>query len=344
MTAADLARPDLVGPLLAAVSGDDRWTESRAILIAGGKSNLTFEIRCAAGSAILRRPPTGRLLPGAHNMVREARVQRLLAGTGVPVPRILLDHPESDLLGVPFYVMERVEGVVVRDSLPQRFAPHEADRSAMTDALVDALVALHEVDPTAQGLADFGRTGGFALRQVATWRKQYEASTTEALESVNELAGLLDRHPWSEPSRASVVHGDYRFDNCVFDAADPRRIAALLDWELSTLGDPLTDLGLLLAYWVEPEDEPPALTPAVTREGFPRRAEVAERYAVRSGRDLADLAAYVALAQFKLACIVQGVATRSANGQMGGQEFGDLDHEVDRIASNGLRALTGHLL
>jgi len=336
----DLTRPERLGPALVRATGDERWLQHTATLITGGKSNLTFELTSEAGSLILRRPPTGHLLPRAHDMQREARVQQALAGTGVPVATIVLIEAEPDTLDVPFYVMEKVAGVIPRDSLPPGYADLRAGRTAMTDALVDGLVAVHGVDPVAVGLGDFGRTGGFAQRQVRTWTRQWEATRTVDVPAMTELGTRLAGHAWTEPARATIVHGDYRLDNCVFDPADPGRLAAVLDWEMSTLGDPLTDLGLLLFYWIEADEEGPVLTPALSREpGFPGRGHLLDRYADATRADLAGISAYVALAHFKFAAIAQGILARVRAGQMAGQDFGDLGLEVERIAAAGVAAL-----
>jgi aminoglycoside phosphotransferase (APT) family kinase protein len=273
-------------------------------------------------------------------MAREARIQRALAPTPVPVPRILLLEHEALTLDVPFYVMEKVPGLVLRDELPKGYAGAPADKEALAGVLVDTLAALHEVDPATVGLSDYGRQD-FVLRQVRTWTRQWEASKSREVVAMDELSARLSRHRWTQPPRVSVVHGDYRIDNCLFDACDPGRLRAVLDWELSTLGDPLTDLGMLLYYWCHPGEPAPALTPALTATpGFPERHRVAELYANASGRDLSDLQSYVALAHFKFAAIAQGVAARVEAGQMAGQDFGNLDAEVQRIAEAGLRALT----
>ncbi|WP_433059055.1 phosphotransferase family protein [Dactylosporangium sp. CS-033363] len=334
----ELVRPSVLGPALAAALGDDGWRTFDVTLIAGGKSNLTFDLSSAAGSVVLRRPPTGALLPSAHDMGREARVQRALSGTPVPVPRVLLED-SGDLLGVPCYVMEKVDGHVVRDELPPGYAAEPADRVAMADALIDVLAELHRLEPDAVGLGDYGRPAGFMARQLRRWRGQWDASKTHELDELDELgARLVDAVPIG--GRSAIVHGDYRLDNCLLDRADPARVRAVLDWELSTLGDPLADLGLLLFYWREPGEPKPLLTPAITRgAGFPARAHLAERYAQRTGADLAELAFYEAFAHLKFAVIAQGVAARAAAGAMAGQSFGDLDDEVRRIAAEGLAVL-----
>ncbi|MFC4783061.1 phosphotransferase family protein [Nocardioides sp. MAHUQ-72] len=336
---ADLVRLDRLGPALAEALGDEGWRAPSAALVSGGKSNLTFEVSSPAGVVILRRPPSGELLPSAHDMGREARAQRALRGTAVPVAEVLLEDPTGELIGAPFYVMEKVEGHVVRASLPAGYAASAADKVAMADALVDTLVALHAVDPASAGLADHGRPTGFLERQVRRWNGQWEKSRTRDVPAVDELGRRLAAAlPTSQG--AAIVHGDYRLDNCLMHPTDPGRVAAVLDWELSTLGDPLTDVGLLLFYWREPGEAEPALTPAVTgTPGFPGRAHLAERYVAATGADLGDLAFYEAFAHYKFAVIAQGIAARAAAGVMAGQEFGDLDSEVARIAEDGLHRL-----
>jgi aminoglycoside phosphotransferase (APT) family kinase protein len=335
----DLVRLDRLGPALAAALGDDGWRDSSAALISGGKSNLTFEVASPAGVVILRRPPSGALLPSAHDMGREARIQRALRGTPVPVAPVLLEDRSEELIGAPFYVMEKVEGHVIRSTMPPGYAEEPGDKVAMADALVDVLVALHEIDPASVGVADFGRPEGFLERQIRRWNGQWEKSRTHDVPAVDELGRRLAAAlPASR--RSAIVHGDYRLDNCLMDPSDPSRVAAVLDWELSTLGDPMTDLGLLLFYWREPGESEPALTPAVTRTpGFPGRAHLAERYVAATGADLGELAFYEAFAHFKFAVIAQGIAARVAAGVMAGQEFGDLDSEVARIAEDGLHRL-----
>jgi aminoglycoside phosphotransferase (APT) family kinase protein len=336
----NLTRLDLVGPALARALGDPGWERVDASLVSGGKSNLTFVLSSDAGKAVMRRPPDGPLLPRAHDMGREARVQRALAGTAVPVARILFEDA-GDLIGVPFYVMEKVDGYVIRGVPPAGWADSAQERHAVGDVLVDTLAELHAIDPEEVGLAGYGRPAGLGERQVLRWSDQWERSKSRDVPAVDELASRLRADPPTGPGGA-IVHGDYRIDNCLLSKQMPPSVKAVLDWELSTLGEPLADVGLFMFYWREPTDARPALAPAPTMQpGFPSRAYLAERYAKRTGADLSDLPAWVALAHFKSAVIAQGIAARVQAGSMAGQDFGDIGGEVERIAADGLALLTG---
>ena len=336
----NLTRLDLVGPALARALDDPGWERLEASLVSGGRSNLTFVLTSDAGEAVLRRPPDGPLLPRAHDMGREARVQRALAPTPIPVAKILLED-KGDLIGVPFYVMEKVDGYVIRDTLPDGWAPSPGDRRAVADVLIDTLADLHAIDPDEIGLQGFGRPSGLGERQVRRWSDQWERSKNRDVPAVDELGKMLRASPPQGPGGA-IVHGDFRIDNTLLGKQMPPTIKAVLDWELATLGEPLADLGLFIFYWREPSDTKPALTPAPTMQpGFPTRAYLAERYAKRTGADLSGLSAWVALAHFKSAVIAQGIAARVQAGSMAGQEFGDFGSEVDRIAAEGLALLTG---
>ena len=336
----NLTRLDLVGPALARALGDPGWERLEASLISGGKSNLTFELTSDAGEAVLRRPPDGPLLPRAHDMGREARVQRALAGTAVPVAAILFEDA-GDLIGVPFYVMEKVDGYVIRGAPPTGWADSAQERHAVADVLVDTLADLHAIDPDEVGLAGYGRPSGLGERQVRRWSDQWERSKSRDIPAVDELGRRLRANPPTGPGGA-IVHGDYRIDNCLLGKQMPPAVRAVLDWELSTLGEPLADVGLFMFYWREATDARPALTPAPTMQpGFPPRTYLAERYAKRTGADLSELPSWVALAHFKSAVIAQGIAARVQAGSMAGQDFGDIGAEVERIAAEGLARLTG---
>ncbi len=330
-----LTRPDLLGPWLSGVTGDDRWRQVQAELITGGKSNLTYRLRSPAGELILRRPPGGAILATAHDMKREVTVQRALAGSAVPVPAIV-GYDDGDLLGVPCYVMAKVPGLIITDQLPAGFAAAPAEREALAHALADCLADLHAVDPAAVGLAGFGRPAGFVERQVRRWNTQWQASRDVPAPAVDALAGRLAASIPVSPA-ATIAHGDYRLDNCLIDAADPGRIAAVLDWELSSLGDPLTDLAMFLFYWESVAHVAPTLVRSITGlPGFPSGAELAQRWAGRTGLGLDDLDWYKAFAHFKFAVITQGIKARVHAGAMGGQDFGDLTSVVADTAQAGL--------
>lgn len=329
---------DRLGPALASSLNDDRWLDVSAQLISGGKSNLTFEITSPAGVLILRRPPTGALLPRAHDMGREVRIQRALGPTAVPVARIVLAD-EGELLGVSAYVMERVDGHIIRGDMPPGYANGPAERQALAYALIDTLADLHSVDQDAIGLGDFGRPTGFLERQIKRWSGQWEMSADRQVDEVDELGRRL-RAELPSSSESTIVHGDFRLDNCVMDPADPGKVAAVLDWELATLGDPLSDLGTLLSFWREPGEPHPVLTPGVSHlPDFPSREDLKTRYQERTGRDLSNIKYYEAFGQYKFAIIAQGIAARVAAGAMSGQEFGDLRAEVREAAELGLCAL-----
>ncbi|MGY1742663.1 MULTISPECIES: phosphotransferase family protein [unclassified Blastococcus] len=337
------ADPAVVGPYLATALGDERWRRVTVDLIAAGMSNLTYVVTPEGGSAddavILRRPPTGAVLATAHDMAREHRVISALGGTAVPVPRTLHLCTDTAVLGAPFYVMEKVDGVHVVDALPPGYADEPAQRRAIGDGLVDVLADLHAVDPAAVGLGDFGRPEGFTARQVRRWAKQWDATRDRERPEMDALAArLTETVPATQ--RSGVVHGDYRLDNCLLDPGTPGRIRAVLDWEMSTLGDPLTDIGMLFIYWPEPGEVPPAVQTAVTAlPGFPTRRDIAERYAQRSGMDLSDLSWYVGFAYFKFAAIVAGIVARSAAGAMAGKDTSGFAERIDGCVERGRAAL-----
>ncbi|MFF4405000.1 phosphotransferase family protein [Streptomyces sp. NPDC001404] len=309
-----------------------------ARLLAGGRSNLTYRIDCGDRSLVLRRPPLGHVLATAHDMAREYRVLTALRPTAVPVPRTFGLCEDPAVLGAPFYVMELVEGVTFRnDAELAPLGPPEARRTAF--ALVDALAALHAVDPARAGLADFGRPEGFMARQVRRWRRQWEASRTRDVPGAD---ALNDRLAASCPvdGTASLVHGDYKLDNVLLDPADPGRIAAVLDWEMSTHGDPLADLGMLCMYWDGFAGFPdsPVATPGAL-PGWPSAAQLVERYATRSAVPLDRLGWYVAFSFYKLAAILEGIHCRTVQGHTVGDEPAALAEAVPLLVERGHAAL-----
>jgi aminoglycoside phosphotransferase (APT) family kinase protein len=296
----------------------------QAEVIEGGRSNLTYVLQGRARRWVLRRPPLAHVLPTAHDMRREWRVTRALGPTRTPVPNALAFCEDPAVIGAPFYVMEYVDGHVVRRALPEGWDPVAATGAAMSAALVESLVALHAVIPASVGLEDFGRPEGFLERQVGRWWKQWEASKTRELPAMDELHRRLTSS-LPPPGDGCIVHGDYRLDNLIFSPQDPGRIAAVVDWEMSTLGDPLCDVGLLLVYWMDDPADPTmgglGGGGATLLPGFYSRTEVAADYARRSGRDLSRLGWYVALGGFKLAAIAEGIHARYLMGKTVGEGF-----------------------
>jgi aminoglycoside phosphotransferase (APT) family kinase protein len=338
------AEPEVVGPLLADVLHDPRWATCDVALISGGKSNLTYRIASDAGEVILRRPPLGYILPTAHDMVREHSVLSALEGTAVPVPRTLHLGDGDSPIGAPFFVMERVVGHICRNELPPGYAETPEDRQAIGEALIDVLASLHTIDPTTVGLAEFGRPAGFMARQLRRWSRQWEASKTAELSALDRLRDDLVRTLPEERVHA-IVHGDYRLDNTVLHPTRPGQIVAVLDWEMSTLGDPFTDLGALLAFWSE-EADPKVLTaarivaPVTAAPGFPSRAEVIERYSRQTGFDVSHADWYQAFAFFKLAVVCQGIAARAAGGAMVGSGFDGAQRLVAPLVDAGRHLIT----
>ncbi|MEU7020885.1 phosphotransferase family protein [Streptomyces sp. NPDC046203] len=321
----DRERPGLVaGPL-------------EARLIEGGRSNLTYTVTDGTGRWVVRRPPLGHVLATAHDMRREHRVVSALRDTAVPVPGTVLLCEDESVLGAPFYVMEFVDGVPYRSAA--ELAPLGADRTrAAVLGLVDTLVELHAVDPVAAGLGDFGRPDGFLDRQLRRWGKQLAASRGRELPGIDELHAALGQGLPDSPA-PTVIHGDYRLDNVL--VGPDEEIRAVLDWEMSTLGDPLTDLGLLVMYST-PLDLPDSpISTTASAAGHPAAAELVERYAARSGRDTGSLAWYTAFAWFKLAVILEGIHYRYTLGQTVGAGFDRIGELVPLFIEHGLTTLRG---
>jgi aminoglycoside phosphotransferase (APT) family kinase protein len=289
-------------------------------LIAGGHSNLTYGVTDAAGHHfVLRRPPLGHVLATAHDMTREHKIISALGPTDVPVAPALGLCTDESVNGAPFYVMDFVDGRVLRDAAAAQDLSVEARRNAGT-SIADTLARIHAVDPAAVGLGDLGKTEGYIARQLKRWYGQFQQSQTRELPKVHEVHdALAARIPEQGP--AAIVHGDYRLDNCMTD--DDGNVIAVLDWEICTLGDPLADVGLLMVYWTEADDSHSMLLTAPTQsEGFLTRKEVLDRYADASGRDLSHIDFYIAFGYWKLACIVEGVYARYVGGAMGSDASG----------------------
>ncbi|WP_371664870.1 phosphotransferase family protein [Streptomyces sp. NBC_00280] len=307
-------------------------------LIEGGRSNLTYAVTDGSTRWVVRRPPLGHVLATAHDMRREHRVISALHPTAVPVPRpvLLCEDPENGAApGAPFYVMEFVPGTPYRTA--EELAPVGPARTRdVVLSLVDTLVELHAVDPAEVGLADFGRPEGFLDRQLRRWGKQLDASRNRELAGIDELQAALGR-ALPDSSAPAIVHGDYRLDNVLIGEDD--RITAILDWEMSTLGDPLTDLGLLVMYSMPLGAPDSPVSTTAEAAGHPSPAELIERYAARSGRDVSAIAWYTAFAWFKLAVILEGIHYRYTLGQTVGAGFDRIGDLVPVFIEHGLTTL-----
>lgn len=304
-----------------------------ASLVAGGKSNLTYVVGDGHREWVVRRPPLGHVLATAHDMTREFRVMTALRDTDVPVPATFALCEDEDVLGARFYVMERVHGTPYRRADELRALGEERTR-LISQRCVDTLATLHSVDPGEVGLGDFGRPAGFLERQVRRWKKQLDASRSRDLEGADELHALLAASiPVEQPP--AIVHGDYRLDNLLVDDRD--QVAAVIDWEMATLGDPLTDVALMLVYQQRAvHSDIGNVADASTAPGWLTVEETVARYAGRSGRDLSAMGFYLGLAAFKLAVILEGIHYRYAQGQTVGAGFDSVGDAVEPLIAAGI--------
>ena len=312
-----------------------------AEVIAGGHSNLTFRITDARGTKyVLRRPPLSHTLASAHDMGREHRIIHALRDTDVPVAPALAMCTDSAVNGAPFYVMGFVEGHVIRDAAIAERVLSESARRTASESMIDTMAAIHAVDLDQVGLTDLARHEGYIARQLKRWYAQFNAQKTRELPLIDEVHDALSKRI-PEQGPATIVHGDYRLDNCI--VGDDGRIVAVLDWEICTLGDPLADLGLLHVYWTGPDDSASSWAGnSCSAPGFMTRAELTERYARVSGRDVSQLPFYVSFAYWKLACILEGVYARYLGGALGARSEAELEPfkmQVDGAAANALAML-----
>ena len=307
-----------------------------AELVQGGRSNLTYRLTDGHGSWVLRRPPLGGLTPSAHDMAREYRVVAALSGSGVPVARAVA-LGNAHVIGVPFALVEYVDGIVIRTE-EQLNALSDQAVADCAHALVDVLALLHGIEPAAVGLGSFGRPGGYLARQVVRWYDQWQRVRTRALPDIDALYQRLAQACPAE-SGASIVHGDFRIDNAILDPGDPSKVRALVDWEMATLGDPLADLGLHMVY-TDPVFAPVlAGEAASTSSRLPTPADLAERYALASGRSLDKIGYYIALGYFKIAVIAEGIHARHRQGLTLGSGFETVGDAPAPLAAAGLHAL-----
>jgi aminoglycoside phosphotransferase (APT) family kinase protein len=333
--------PELAGPVRSGAGLSAR-------LITGGRSNLTYRVEGAARPLVLRRPPLGHVLTSAHDMRREHRVISALAGT-VPVPAtvaVVDDTERADVTGTVFFVMEHVAGRVLA-SPEHNAAWTRAGLGRLGVELAEVLADLHTTDPATVGLADFGRPAGYLARQLTTWRRQYDASRSRAQPHLDTLQERLEAAVPDDGARTGIVHGDYRLDNVlVAGPPDDPHIAAVLDWEMATLGDPLVDLGMLGMYWhlsalsagAGVVGVAGAIVPGA---GYPDFDEVTDAYAARAGIAVPDLSWYRAFACYKLAVILEGIHYRFTGGQTVGDGFDKIGALVEPLAADGLAGFAG---
>jgi aminoglycoside phosphotransferase (APT) family kinase protein len=284
--------------------------------IGDGHSNVTYALRRGGAELVIRRPPRGPLPPSAHDVLREARVLRALAGRA-PVARVLAVCDDPTLIGAPFYVMERLAGEVVTDAVPEAL-DSEAGRRRMGEELVDALVTVHGVDWRAAGLEGFGKPEGYLERQLKRFGGLWERNCTRELPAVERVGRWLAAHMPDSPP-ATIVHGDFRLGNVMYAPQPPARVVAVFDWEMSTIGDPLADLGYLCTFWVSRDDPPASVFEqhAITRApGFATRAELIARYEERSGRSMGDIRWYRAMALWKIIVFMEGNYRRALAGSV----------------------------
>ena len=306
----------------------------------GGHSNLTYLVRLGQQEFVLRRPPFGPVAPTAHDMPREYRLLSLIHPVFdlAPMPYLLCE--DTSIIGVPFYLMERRRGLVIRRDMPKEIGDNLELRRRVSVAMVDALASLHAVDIYSTGLTGIGKPVGFVTRQVRGWTDRWHRSMTSEVPEIDSVIGwLTDRlPPEPDPEKgrpASLVHNDFKLDNVMLDPNDPARIVAILDWEMCAVGDPLVDLGIFLCYWAEkrdPEARRESISPVTTEPGWMNRLEIIDRYAEKTGRDVSSIAFYETFALFKVAVVLQQIYFRYVRGQTADERFKDFDRRVAGLA------------
>ena len=300
----------------------------------GGHSNLTYHVRFGGTELVIRRPPFGPVPPTAHDMAREYRWLTAVHPVFPLAPCVYALCEDPAIVGSVFYVMERRHGIVVRNEEPPSIRSQSEVRRGVSVAVVDALADLHTIDIEAAGLSHLGKPLGFVERQVRGWTERWHRSRTSDLPEMEAVARWLVESLPPNPARPAIVHGDFKLDNLMLDAGNPCRLVAVLDWEMAALGDPLVDLGILLAYWIAtaPPHQHDALTTVTTLPGWLTPGELVERYAARSGRDLTRLTFYEVFALFKIAVVVQQIYHRFVNGQTADPRFASLGDRVTYLA------------
>ena len=306
---------------------------------AGGHSNLTYLVRYGDSEFVLRRPPVGPVAPTAHNMPREHNLLAVIHPHFQLAPKPLLLCEDVSVIGVPFYLMERRRGRIVRSSLPSDLEHDVTARKRLSEAVVDTLAALHAVDIYQTNIAAIGKPEGLLQRQVSGWSERWQRSKTGALEQMEEVIGWLEDNmpPESSANDATIVHNDFKLDNLMLANDDPTRIVAVLDWEMTTVGDPLIDVGLVLTYWTmrgPREQQKSSLTAVTNGPGWLTREKLITRYQTKTGRDLSRIAFYEIFARFKIAVVIQQIYFRYVKGQTQDERFRNLNVLVRSLAED----------
>lgn len=296
----------------------------------GGHSNLTYDLAFGDFELVLRRPPFGPVPPRAHDMARECRVLSAVHPHFALAPKPYLLCEDTSIIGSVFYVMERRRGIVIRNEEPSFF--DEDLRRRVSGSMIDTLAGLHAIDVAAQGLDSLGKPAGFVARQINGWTERWHGAKTGDVPHMEALAGWLAERVPADPPRATLVHGDFKLDNVMLSHEDPAHLVGVFDWEMSAIGDPLVDLGILLCYWVHAVSENDAIPSVTTRPGWFRREEIIARYASRSGADVDDIAVYEVFAVFKLAVVIQQIYARYVRGQTDDPRFAPLGERVAWLA------------
>jgi aminoglycoside phosphotransferase (APT) family kinase protein len=315
------------------IPGLDASRDPEIAQFPGGHSNLTYRLRFGAAELVVRRQPLGPVPPTAHDMAREFRWLSAIHPVFPLAPRAYLLCDDLDVIGVPFYAMERRHGIVVRTDEPAELQ-NPAARRRLSESMIDTMASLHAIDVEASGLSGFGKPAGFVERQVHGWSERWQRSQTTVLPEMDALAAWLRGHLPPPPSPAAVVHGDFKLDNVMLDEHDVTRLIGVFDWEMCALGDPLVDLGIVLAYWspTAPPSQRDALTTVIDRPGYFTKDQIIERYASKSTRDLSGIRFYEVFAVFKIAVVIQQIYYRFAKGQTNDTRFATFDQRVAYLA------------
>lgn len=315
----------------------------------GGHSNLTYLIRYGKNEFVLRRPPIGPVAPTAHNMPREYHVLSVIHPHFPLAPKPLLLCEDTAVIGAPFYMMERTQGLIVRQSPPPPLDEDLDARRRLSETVVDTLAALHAVDIHATNIVSIGKPDGLVRRQVHGWAERWQRSQTGALEEMETVIRWLEQHlpPDSGSAAATIVHNDFKLDNLMLAVDDPTRVIAVLDWEMTTVGDPLIDLGLVLTYWTmrgpQQGEKNRSLTAVTNGPGWFTREEIIERYETKTGRDVSHIVFYEVFARFKVAVVIQQIYFRFVKGQTQDERFRNLDALVNALACEALTLAEGRM-